>query len=405
MKLFRKRETTMPLQYPAEWKFDGYPLALPDDAHDDFCELISMIAEGTGKPKTVYEDFKHSFGNVVASSDTSWAESDMHTAMSRMQENAARYVAAYYSGVESAKNRGLEVPTVERMNAVLKEHDVPLIIAPPNLLPKQGDIEFVAEQAESEISAAGYVRGPEIGRGGFGTVYRITRQTEIGDYHFAMKVFDPSVFIENRERANRRFSREMRALHRVQHRGIVPLLESGLDSEQTPYILMPLIEGKDIKEALAGADAIDIYNAFDEILRALDFAHNNGVAHRDLKPSNILVRTSDKQPFILDFGCAFLIDEVDDSLTTTLIGTSAYIPIEVHQNPKHRDCRQDVYACGVLLYQVVAGELPRYDDYKPIEDIFDNFIGIDKVIKPALAPESRRTASAMLMREQLADLR
>ncbi len=140
------------------------------------------------------------------------------------------------------------------------------------------------------------------------------------------------------------------------------------------------------------------------MLNALGFAHKNEVIHRDLKPKNILVRTADEQPLTLDFGCAYLLDEVDDSLTTTMIGSSAYIPIEVHQDPKHRSIRQDIYACGVMLYEVIAQRLPKPDDYEPLEPKFPSWAGIDKVIEGALPPERKRIESAKEFRNRLADL-
>ena len=113
------------------------------------------------------------------------------------------------------------------------------------------------------------------------------------------------------------------------------------------------------------------------------------------------MRASDGQPIILDFGCAYLIDEVDESLTTTLIGTSAYVPSEVHRNPKHRTPKQDVYSCGVLLYQVLAARLPNPDEYESIECMVNGYEGIDSVIQAALAPERQRIATATELRTKL----
>jgi predicted Ser/Thr protein kinase len=391
----------MPLKYPPEWKFDGFPHKMPVEAHREFVKLIGMMAEGAESRQDVYEAFKSGFGDDTVSSETSWAESDMSRAIGRAMDNAARYVTSYYAGVEYVKRLKIDVPAVTTLNRILTEHGVPLLIDPPNLILKEGDIEIVPENSSAEMLAAAFVRGPEIGRGGFGAVYKVIRKTKVGEYFYAMKVLEPSVFIQNQERAKIRFSREMQVLDKLQHRGIVPLLEAGLDAEQRPYILMPYIEGSDLRKALSGAGPQQVLTAFQEILLALEFAHSNNAVHRDLKPSNVIVRTADSQPLILDFGCAYLLDEVEDSVTTTLIGTPGYIPPEVHQNPKHRDVRQDVYACGVMLYQVIMGRLPRPDEYEPVEGIVEGFVGIDQVIQEALAPERRRTASAKAMREQL----
>ncbi len=78
-------------------------------------------------------------------------------------------------------------------------------------------------------------------------------------------------------------------------------------------------------------------------------------------------------------------DDLDESLTTTLIGTSAYVPEEVFRDPKKRSVKQDVYACGILLYEVIVGTQPQPSDYEPIEDRFDGYAGIDKLIQSASA--------------------
>jgi predicted Ser/Thr protein kinase len=391
----------MPLKYPAEWKFDDFEYQIPNDANNEFFNLVQTIAEGIERPKVVFEDFKSAFGMDSGSSSASWAESDLARAMDQAKDNAARYVASFYAGMEVVSGRGIDVPNVERLNKILAKWEVPLVIEPPNLRLKSGDIEFAASETVEQPSATAFIRGPVIGRGGFGVVYRITRKTCIGEYHFAMKVFNPSPFVQNMARAEARFKREMQALERLQHRGIVQFLEAGLDAEKNPYIMMPYIEGSNLRDALSGAKPDKVFRVFDEILQALEFAHKKGVIHRDLKPNNILVRSSDDQPIILDFGCAYMIDVEDDSLTTTLIGTSAYIPIEVHQDPKHRTVKQDVYSCGVLLYEVIAGRLPRSGEYKPIDGLIDGYEGIDKVIRAALAPEQRRLETAEQMRSEL----
>ena len=129
---------------------------------------------------------------------------------------------------------------------------------------------------------------------------------------------------------------------------------------------------------------------FDEILNALEFAHSRGVVHRDLKPQNILVRKADDQPQILDFGCAYLLDEGDEELTTTLVGTTSYVPEEVRRDPKNRSVKQDIYACGMLLYEVIGRRLPHANDYEPLEDEVQGFEGIDKIIQVAIAAERKR---------------
>jgi serine/threonine protein kinase len=303
--------------------------------------------------------------------------------------------------MEAIQARGLSIPDAAKINSILAEHGVPLAIKGRELVLTTGDITISKDYDGDKENVD--VRGPVIGRGGFSVVFLIIKKTAFGEFDYAMKVLEPSVFMQNKDRAKTRFQRETKALRKLRHRGIVEFLEAGIDSEQKPYILMPYIQGTDLRLALKHANPATVLMAFDEILQALQFAHEQGVFHRDLKPQNILVRESDGQPIILDFGCAYLLDDLDDeTLTTTLIGTSAYVPSEVHLNPKNRTAKQDVYACGVLLYEVIAGKLPRPDDYESIETLIKGYTGIDDVIRAALAPERTRVASAKDLREKLA---
>lgn len=394
----------MPLKYPDQWKFDGFDHEIPPEAHREFSALVGAIAEGVDRPQTVFEDFKTAYGYTSGSSNASWAESDLDRAMEKARENAARYVVSFYAGLECVRDRGIGVPTVKKINRILATHGVPLAIEGQHLVLTAGDIEFAQPEDAATLSNTAFVRGPVIGRGGFGVVYQITRKTKIGDYHYAMKVLDPHVFVTDQGRAEKRFKREMEALERLQHRGIIPFLEAGYDPEQRPYILMPYVDGSDLRDSLAGAEPDRVFRIFDEILRAIEFAHAQGVVHRDLKPKNILVRSSDDQPLILDFGCAYLLDDLDDSLTTNLIGTSAYVPEEVLRDHKNRSVTQDVYACGVLLYEVIAGRHPKHNEYEPIEEDIEGYPGIDQLIQAALAPERKRIKTANVMRQRLAKL-
>lgn len=397
----------MSLIYPAAWKFEGIGTPLPDGAISSFQKLVSTISSGDPHPQEVTEAFKSGFGTSSWSSSPDWAESDLYSAMNEAKENPVVFVEAFWTGIENVGKTGRAVPSADFVNSLLKDLDIPLVIDPPNLLKKGGDIVLTEDSSLVVLTphSNSYKRGEVIGKGGFGVVYRVTRTTTAGDFEFAMKVLDPSPFNNNKEKALARFNREMQILRKLQHRGIVHHIEAGLDADQRPYILMPIIEGLKLRDALSGASLIDVLLMFDELLNALGYAHSKNVIHRDLKPSNIMVRSSDRQPIILDFGCAYSFDEADEvSLTTTLIGSSAYIPAEVHRNPRLRNVKQDVYACGVLLYEVLAESLPDPDDYEPIANLRPNCVEIDQLVRAALAPAPQRIASVALLRERLQEL-
>lgn len=399
--MLKPRDIDMPLKYPPEWKFDGFVHKMPIEAHREFVKLIGSMVRGTDSAREVYEEFKEAFGWSGPSTDTGWAETDMNTAMRGEMDNAVLYVVSFYAGMKAVEERRIDVPPVKKLNQILSDHDVPLIIEPPHLLLREGDIDFVPEDVREEALSAAFVQGPEIGYGTFGRVYKVTRKTRVGEYALAMKILQPSALIENKERARKRFEREVRTLEKLQHRAIIPMLEAGLTADQVPYILMPFIDGKDVRTALLGATPEPIYDTFIEIARGLEFAHKKGAIHRDLKPNNILVRSADKQPFILDFGCAYLIDEVDENMTSNFLGTPGYVPEEVLNDPKLRDPRQDIYACGVMLYEVIMSERPRPERYKPIVKVRPEFKGVDDVIKQLIAPFEERISGAGFIHRQL----
>lgn len=244
-----------------------------------------------------------------------------------------------------------------------------------------------------------YTLGDVIGRGGFGTVYRAKRSTTIADFDCALKVFDPSAFIEDKERALERFKRETSLLQKLQHRAIVPYIDAGIDSQGKPFLVIPLIEGMDLRE-WSVANPNGIARAMRELLGGLAYAHSNGVLHRDLKPSNIRVRNNDQQVIVLDFGCAYFLDQADvQSLTTTMVGSLGYIPHEVIKDPKLRTEKHDVFACGVILFELIAGHRPDLTEYEPLANIDPSFAQFDEIVLAATAPQKERVAS---IRELLA---
>src|SRR5262249_35554721 len=156
----------------------------------------------------------------------------------------------------------------------------------------------------------GYRLGEVIGRGGYGVVYFATRTTSVGEFEFAIKVLDPSPFIRNYDKAIARFEHEVAALRKLQHRTIGQYFAAGVTRERKPYVVMPLIDGRNLKEATEQMTTSERLSAFVEILSGLAYAHGSGVLHRDMKPTNIIVRTSDRQPIILDFGSAYMLDDL-----------------------------------------------------------------------------------------------
>lgn len=166
----------------------------------------------------------------------------------------------------------------------------------------------------------------------------------------------------------RRFEHEAEVLGRLRHPGIAQIYEAGVADcglGPTPFIAMELVQGPPIL-AFASVHRLDIsarVQLLAKVAHAVHHAHQRGIIHRDLKPANILVDDTG-QPKVLDFGVARATD-ADLQLTTIqtnvgqLVGTLAYMsPEQVLADPREVDTRTDVYALGVILYQLLADRLP-----------------------------------------------
>jgi serine/threonine-protein kinase len=285
---------------------------------------------------------------------------------------------------------------------ILKKNGEPFLISPPDLLHLAGDARLSEEvDTTAQLAIDRYVRLGLIGCGGFGEVYHVQRKTSLGSFDFAMKILSPSVF-SNAAKAEQRFRREIESLKRLQHRAIVPILESGVLSDSRPYYIMPLIEGQDFRDATEGKEISTRLEVFLNVIEGVQFAHSIGVLHRDLKPRNIIVRKADNQAMILDFGAAFLLDDFEgDTLTTENIGTLGYIPIEVQNNPRLRTEKHDVYSCGILLYEAFARFLPNPQEYSPLSTIDKSWALLDEVIQSAIAPSGTRLSSITEFRQKI----
>ncbi len=385
----------MPLNYPDDWKFEGVGVGISDSAIGKFMELILEIADGS---KDVLETFKKSFGDKVLSNSFEFAVHDVERAMRPHTSNAAVFIERFWTGVEAAKTLGAKVPSPRFINEFLGKHQIPLRLEPPQLVMISGDAVIIDGggnvAASSGPSTSLFVTGETIGAGGYGVVYKASRATAISEFEYALKVLDPSPFVSDYAGAIRRFQREVRALQSLQHRAIIPYYEAGLTTDKKPYVVMPLIRGKNLRSAAQDMNLAQILLMFSEISGGLQYAHANKVLHRDLKPSNILVRDSDQQPIILDFGSAYLLDYLDSqSLTTHVVGTLGYIPHEVFANPKVRSPQQDIYACGIMLYECIAGHRPDPNNYSPLADVDSKYRTLDQVITAAIAPVTERTAT------------
>ncbi|MEM6468154.1 MAG: hypothetical protein AAF802_01195 [Planctomycetota bacterium] len=123
----------------------------------------------------------------------------MKSAMMSARGNTVTYIVSFWNAIEELRSFGVDVPSVEIVNGILRDHDIPFRISPPDLELLDGDLES-PQDGDSRPTPI-YTRESIIWQGGFGTVYLVTRDTSVGSFIHAMKVFSPSVFNPNPQKA------------------------------------------------------------------------------------------------------------------------------------------------------------------------------------------------------------
>jgi tRNA A-37 threonylcarbamoyl transferase component Bud32 len=210
-----------------------------------------------------------------------------------------------------------------------------------------------------------------LGRGGMGAVYR-ARDMRL-DRQVAVKVVRPELLEDND--ARRRFRREAQLVARLQHPGIVAIFDFGTLAGGGAYLVMELVRGEDLRRVLHREGRLEPARAvrvLAAVCAAIEAAHQEGVLHRDLKPENIVLPGGDVEAKVLDFGVAKLVEDrpiaaaADDgaegyhatlTMAGTIVGTPAYMAPEQLRAEKPGP-RTDVFALGVIAYEMLCGELP-----------------------------------------------
>jgi WD40 repeat protein/serine/threonine protein kinase len=195
-----------------------------------------------------------------------------------------------------------------------------------------------------------------LGRGAFGTVYK-AHDPQL-DVNVALKVPRAGYFGSREE--EERFLREARSAARLKHPNIVQVHDVASD-RGVPFIVSGFVDGATLSDTIATGlpDYRETAELVAQMADALDYAHGEGVIHRDIKPANILI-DADGRPHITDFGLAHRDEgEVTVTLDGQILGTPAYMsPKQAAGEHQNVDARTDVYSLGVVLYELLTGELP-----------------------------------------------
>ncbi len=251
-----------------------------------------------------------------------------------------------------------------------------------------------------------------LGCGGMGAVYK-ARQKQLGRV-VALKVLPPGLGTD--PAFAERFTREAQALAQLNHQGIVTLYEFGRTPNGLYFFLMEFVEGVNLRALLqtgrlSPREALAIVP---QICDALQYAHDQGIVHRDIKPDNILLDRRGRVK-VADFGVAKLLSSEQETrptgagapltgeLTTAghLLGTPTYMAPEQMARPSEVDHRADIYALGVVLYQMLTGELPGKQIEPPSTKV-EIDVRLDEIVLRALQKEpSRRYQQASQVKTEV----
>ncbi|MBX7209715.1 MAG: protein kinase [Verrucomicrobiaceae bacterium] len=258
--------------------------------------------------------------------------------------------------------------------------------------------EAPLEKEAVALSIDGYEVQELIGGGGMGEVYRAKRLRD--GKTVAIKVVagrltrDPEI--------TARFENEVSAMSQLDHPNVVRVLDQGVTADGRHYLVSEFIDGCDLRRLMKAQrlEAARAFETFDKVCAGIAHAHERGVVHRDIKPANILVG-SDGTVKVADFGLAkTLVDSTHwygFTQTRDTFGTPYYIAPEVTRQAGKADARSDVYALGVLLYELLAGAVPM-GQFTPLSRRLDVDQRIDQVIAGALADDpEKRTPSVPVL--------
>ncbi|MCA8924643.1 MAG: serine/threonine protein kinase [Planctomycetes bacterium] len=271
---------------------------------------------------------------------------------------------------------------------------------------ESGEGQTTLKEPEVGGQLDNYALKKVIGRGGMGVIYLVENLDDHQEYALKALTMVNRGSMGKKRRA--RFQREVNALRRLEHPNLIKVHTCGRakvdGAGPYDYYVMDLVEGRELK-ALLKSDELrrrEKLQIFADICKAVAHAHERGVIHRDLKPANVLVSEA-QHVTVLDFGLAKVTDGVGDlTRTGSALGTPYYMAPEQLLNPKDVDARSDVFALGVILYEMMVGKRPftgqtaaevgtkimNHEPERPSKANPNLDVSIDAVILKALAKDT-----------------
>ena len=240
----------------------------------------------------------------------------------------------------------------------------------------------------------------QLGQGGMATVYKAYHASL--DRYVALKVLHPAFHQD--QSFTIRFQREARVVARLEHPNIVPIYDYA-EHEARPFLVMKYIEGDTLKARLnqGPLTSEEIEQVVNSVGSALAYAHKQGILHRDIKPSNVMI-AKDGTMYLADFGLARIAEAGESTMSSdSIMGTPQYISPEQAMGKKDLDAGTDVYSFGVMLYEMVVGQVPFSAD-TPFSIIHDHIytpLPLPTKVNPNVPESVQRVLLKALAKDRL----
>ncbi|MEL7372691.1 MAG: serine/threonine-protein kinase, partial [Myxococcota bacterium] len=245
------------------------------------------------------------------------------------------------------------------MDPISSVHKVDFVVTDPSTASPVFEVELGPRERVERIGP--YEVIGILGRGGMGIVYEVRCPDRAG--HFALKTIEAQCLRADSELAQQRFSREIDVLQRVEHPSVIRMLDHGWAEHplgyRLAYFLMEKLEGVSLKAKLQTEGPLSVADAAEiavQLLQGLTYLEGLDLVHRDIKPANVFI-TDHRRVVLMDFGLARNVEDTRLTQVGRVIGTLAYMSPEALK-AADVDGRADVYAVGVLLFEMLTGRPP-----------------------------------------------